>query len=597
MNIQTKYDTNISFKRLIPLKKQPYNAYAISVLADRLNIQTRELYKYTREMNVKQYDFFNSLVNKYNNIYKNNPDKENIEILFNIVKKIEAPSRVHYDLLENFQSSFANFLKIIQVVKNKKDLKTIAKREKNLSGNKTEAENFVSDIINSPNKSTFIKTLQKTIHENIQKKSKQISPNQKQKDLEELYDNFFVGLTLSKYNLDKYYTPEGADFIKNFANIFHLNPNITKIDDANIVEIYKSCTDKNIDLRKKLIGKYHDSIYKTNNLNEEISALNSLFKKIDNEKTAFIFISKYISKDTNIETISALNDILNTITTHQALIFHKNLHKILSATKPGAERNTILKKEIFNAFYQNNAKHQKKAEQKVKFILGYITTGSKIDKILKTIENIFNIAVYKLQTEIKKHIQHPAQAVQMNKKYYTSFILPDSGRELIEKDSNNIELNLSDNIKMNPKKKQEQELQNNVKTFISKKLHHNTYEEQKNIYLNKATKLRFKLLSEIFESIKETRKTDKAAGKTKSYSANIDAVDLYTRINGNNKQLVNYMLKKRNIDGTRMFEVQDIISALDKAHKKIILSRLKPSETKSYYKHLYDAKVQQYGKL
>jgi hypothetical protein len=57
------------------------------------------------------------------------------------------------------------------------------------------------------------------------------------------------------------------------------------------------------------------------------------------------------------------------------------------------------------------------------------------------------------------------------------------------------------------------------------------------------------------------------------------------------------MLKKRNVDGTRMFEVQEIISLLDKAHAKIILSKLKPSEARAYYEHLYNAKVQQYGTL
>ncbi len=111
------------------------------------------------------------------------------------------------------------------------------------------------------------------------------------------------------------------------------------------------------------------------------------------------------------------------------------------------------------------------------------------------------------------------------------------------------------------------------------------------------------MLPEIFASIKETRAADRAAGKMKSNSSNKDALALYERINGKNKKLVNYMLKKRNVDGTRMFEVKDIIATLDKAEAKIATNKkaapktYKANDVKEYYNHLFDSKVQQYGKI
>ena len=54
-------------------------------------------------------------------------------------------------------------------------------------------------------------------------------------------------------------------------------------------------------------------------------------------------------------------------------------------------------------------------------------------------------------------------------------------------------------------------------------------------------------------------------GKTKNQSSNKDVLTLYSKINGQNKKFVNYMLKKRNADNSRMFEVRDIIAILYKA--------------------------------
>ena len=62
------------------------------------------------------------------------------------------------------------------------------------------------------------------------------------------------------------------------------------------------------------------------------------------------------------------------------------------------------------------------------------------------------------------------------------------------------------------------------------------------------------------------------------------------------------MLKKRNADNTRMFEVKDIIASVRKAEAKIAADKktnpdYRANDARKYYNHLYEAKLQQYGKI
>ena len=142
----------------------------------------------------------------------------------------------------------------------------------------------------------------------------------------------------------------------------------------------------------------------------------------------------------------------------------------------------------------------------------------------------------------------------------------------------------------------------NVLNFITPKLGAKTFSRQSDLYAKNATKMRLGMLPEIFASINDTRKADRAVGKRKIRSANQDVLGLYLRINGNNKKFVNYLLKKRNVDNTRMFEVKDIIEIIDKAEAKIAKDKklnpeYKARDARKYYNHLYEAKIEQYGKV
>ncbi len=146
-----------------------------------------------------------------------------------------------------------------------------------------------------------------------------------------------------------------------------------------------------------------------------------------------------------------------------------------------------------------------------------------------------------------------------------------------------------------------------INNIIEKKLGKTTYADQVKGYENKATKMRAGMLPEIFASIKETRAQKRAAGtfnKHKSES-NADALELFQKIKGNNKRLVNYMLKVRNADGTRMYTVRDIVGKINETEATIRTAKKSATkdapfmakDAKAIYDGILNDQIAQHGKL
>lgn len=94
-------------------------------------------------------------------------------------------------------------------------------------------------------------------------------------------------------------------------------------------------------------------------------------------------------------------------------------------------------------------------------------------------------------------------------------------------------------VKTDPK----EEVRKNIFEILTSKLGEKTFAKQREAYGKNATKMRLGMLPEIFSSIADTRKADRAVGKHRINSSNKDALDLYLLINGSNKKYVNYLLK------------------------------------------------------
>ena len=86
--------------------------------------------------------------------------------------------------------------------------------------------------------------------------------------------------------------------------------------------------------------------------------------------------------------------------------------------------------------------------------------------------------------------------------------------------------------------------------------------------IKKYTKMGNALLGEMFNSVKETRAQARACGVKRPDYSNKDVIVLYSKINSKNKNLVKYLLNQRSQDGTRKFNIKEIISFVDDIEAK-----------------------------
>ena len=198
--------------------------------------------------------------------------------------------------------------------------------------------------------------------------------------------------------------------------------------------------------------------------------------------------------------------------------------------------------------------------------------------------------------DIQKSVEH----IYKSEKPEAEFVLPVE-KELVSETLAPIN-EPADAKPVNSRATAKKVLTDNILSFVMQKLGAKTFDRQKAAFGANATKIRLSILPEIFASIADTRKADRAVGKYRINSSNKDALALYLRINGNNRKFVNYLLKKRNVDNTRMFEVKDIIAMIDKAEAKIAADKkanpqYRARDARRYYNSLYEAKIQQYGKI
>ena len=482
--------------------------------------------------------------------------------------------------------------------------------------------------------------------------------NARKYDIEVENNNIFTsgGLietpVLNRKTIAENYTPEGNAFINHFINRFGVKGDALKAgNDKDLLDMYKSTTKDNLETRQAILDhfQYHkffnvNKIEQPNKENKEVSALKELFQKIETDKHAKSFVEKTMNDDTNIGTVQEYVDILNSTEPKKLDIYYSNAKNIMNQTS-GERRLKVLGKEIENPFYKTPERIE---QENYEIQEGYAKKPSIIRHAKKYIINKFNELKYSVSghskaehknVEINPEIEIPNIKIEVphyeeGLKKTATVVQPKDAKEIAPVVSNavktseaapvaqakevkeiapvkaeiqQIEEPVKKTIKISrfaPKAPNAKKLAviNDVNGIIEKKLGPKVLEDQKREYAIKATKMRMNMLPEIFESIKETRAADRKAGRKMNVS-NKDAYSLYSIINGRNKKLVNYMLKKRNADGTRMFDIKDIITTVSAAEKKVRMDKYaapktyRAADAKAYYAELLDSKIQQYGKL
>ena len=607
------------------------NSETMYLMAEKLNLNVKDLYQRTSTLNSKQQIFLKKLADRYNYMYYYSKNKENPQNVFNIVQIIEKPKQLHYDIIENVSGSFENILNILNSIANKKEANFAVKFNNYIFKNKQHADNILTDILQSPNKEEYIKNIDnyksylrlnadnkdaiRILDKKIAEGSYDRGIYDRQRNLNHIFRNKTIQKLGVKDQFEKYYSSSGIDFMDKFANRYYIPDKYSEADKANLVEIYKTCNPKNIDIREYIMQSYQTSIYNSDKFSKEIVAMLELFKKIDKgDKYTKKFINKFLSNLDNIESIQDLNEILETVPADKAYIFYNNLLTILNFTKSGEERINALKNELTNFRFKNKRstdiyKLRKHAEK-----YGFAEKQSKFSKRIDFLKNEFNKLRYYFIQKQKDNISE--KTLKSDTITTSTAKIVDTKIDQAENGNNMQQLANTSVLKENVIKKQyitpsmapagtvftklqkqKIEAQEGARQFIYKHLHPSIVNEQERIYVNKATKMRLKMMPEILASIKETRADLRKNGVKHPRISNFDAVDLYTRINGNNKKLISYMLKKHNTDGVRMYNVIDIIEELAKVNRRVIYEKLKPAQARLLYEDVFQAKVNEFGKL
>lgn len=601
--------------RGISLRRRKYIQHKAAAI---LNQNLTDIADMSKNASGKRMYFLDSLIEKYNqfNFYRKPEEIEDSRTINTIFQNVKKPKQIHYDLAERFASSFSDLAKIF--VESKGDLKTLQfikqLNDEVLNSQNNSSKTLACKLLESPFKKEYVKKYSDIKPFLILNKDNPDAVKQLDSLFEsKTYDKNLFKLKLDKKKIQNEFSLKGTDvlnkdvyfavynkytkkFMQSIMNHSSLTDEMLNSGaDKDILKTLQTLNKDNEKLRHNLLRAFDYSFHYLNDSyrQETFASLVRIFEKADNDKHAKKFLEKSLVKLGNYKP-QQIEDILNNVSTKKMDIFRKNAWKIIINTNE-EDRIEALKQNINDPFY--NVKKFMTQENK-RITYGFEPSYSIFEKAYLKIENYINILKDKLISD-KNSAMSISTGVEKSLDVATEKTSKQSKADVLIEEVKKVEETQNEHVSS---KNLKQIVAENVLNFVTPKLGAKTLSRQSDLYTKNATKMRLGMLPEIFASVADTRKADRAVGKRKIRSANQDVLGLYLRINGNNKKFVNYLLKKRNVDNTRMFEVKDIIEIIDKAEAKIAKDKklnpeYKARDARKYYNHLYEAKIEQYGKV
>ena len=600
-----------------------------------LNQNFSDIADMSKNASGKRMYFLNSLVEKYNqfNFYRKPEEIEDSRTINTIFQNVKKPKQIHYDLAERFASSFSDLAKIF--VDSKGDFKTLQfikqLNDEVLNSQNNSSKNLACKLLESPFKKEYVKKYSDIKPFLILNKDNPDAVKQLDSLFESrTYDKNLFKLKLDKKKIQNEFSLKGTDvlnkdvyfavynkytkkFMQSIMNHLSLTDEMLNNGaDKDILKTLQTLNKDNEKLRHRLLRAFDYSFHHLNSSyrKETFASLVRIFEMADNDKQAKKFLEKSIVELGNYQP-QQIEDVLNNVSTKKLNIFRKNAWKIIDNTNED-ECVEALKRNLKDPFYDIK---KFKAREYKRVAYGFGPSYSILEKAYLKIENYINILKDKLTSEavsaktVSTDVEKTFDAVSENTAKQSNVRALTNDEEKIKNSFETAAKPASEKPEVTIKQKEytspkalKRIVANNVLNLVTPKLGAKTLSKQSDLYTKNATKMRLGMLPEIFASVTDTRKADRAVGKRKIRSANQDVLGLYLRINGNNKKFVNYLLKKRNVDNTRMFEVKDIIEIIDKAEAKIAKDKklnpeYKARDARKYYNHLYEAKIEQYGKV
>lgn len=586
-----------------------------------LNQDINDIVELTKNSSKKQLSLLSELATNFNrfNFYREPVKKDNPKLVNVIVGKIKKPTKMHSYICNKFSDSLESLNTIIDWAgNNKKRLNFVTQLNEDLfKYERPDGNTLIPDLLKSEHADEYMKKYDEIrSYLKLNKDNPNVVSELDKKFAGKQFDGQYFDKELNTdKNRAKYplldraivngesslnlLTQENHKLARMMSKVFFPTDEMMKNGVAeDVANILISTNKKNAPLREELLGRFTPTIRGIDSdfsyeQDKKLKLLARLYDTIDADKNAKNFVRKSLPKlDGNFQ-LDEFVDILDNVSTKKLNIFRDNAWNIISKTT-GKERIDALNNNITDAFFETESTRLSN-RQKIQY--GYIKRRSLFKNMSIRIKNSLN----KLRDAVTSDTQPKISTT-------TEVVIPKNIEKIEPKPLVQPEKFVKKSIYVKPeilpisRTAKREILKEKVISFVKNKLGEKTFSRQSDDFGKNATQIRLKMLPEIFASIADTRKVDRMIGKTKNQSSNKDVLTLYSKINGQNKKFVNYMLKKRNADNSRMFEVRDIIAILDKAENKIannkkLNSDYRAKDAKAYYNHLFDAKVEQYGKL
>ena len=649
-NIQSNYQhsQNVSFTgmdnlakslRKMMLSKQAKKEFKEMTgwAADVLGKDAQDVQKKLNGNTKRKTDFYALMVEKYNrtNFYAEVGKKENPELVDKIFDIVEKPSDEHFRFVDSINLPFAETKTVFEKLENNpkkiniagtiyNDISGIRVNHRD-SGNTERTKRIFMDMINSPNREEYLanyETYKPHIHHNAEDKNviklldEKISAKSYDKknanNVNEVNRLFTSLVEVGKFNraeLTSHYSKEANELVKTLDARIAIRHGVSNKDADSLAEIYKTTTKDNAVARGKFIeSNYYFGAQRDKYDENEISNIGKVFKMMDEDPNMMKFVNKLnkngrgfgkaesylkladqvgtkvLNRDADVigETIG-----MNRYHSYESVVEHyEQKPKSIFGRAMDSLKGLFKKKEepVDNNIYwtgEDLAKIEKVAAEqdaeKMKKSVDNITENVSIKPAM--IDTMSKVASVDTSVAVKPQVE---KRVVKHRSFFKPYVpkQPSAKKLVVINDVNNI---------------------------IENKLGKNVYADQSRVYANKATKMRLSMLPEIFDSIKETRAAARKNGtfNKRTTEKNEDALDLYQRINGKNKRLVNYMLKVRNEDGTRKYTVKDIVNTLSETSKTVRQEKMaapkdrpfRAKDEKAMYDILADEQIAKYGKL
>ena len=534
--------------------------------------------------------FLDKLTQNY--VHNNFVKSDSAQSILKIYNSVAKPEYEHFNIVSKSQMPIDSLEAVFENASDRSSLGFVQMIQHDvLDGSKESAEQIV-DMLKSPHRETYLKSPEDYKSYLILNYGKPDSVKVLDTLIDEgkydrkIYDTKLAVSDMFKNKqlksaigetsgfVEQNYTKEGEKFLNRLTNdyLIHHKNEYTSNDKNNIIMMFETSTPENIASRLEVMDNFKtvDIIGQSDG-----SALNSmrvLFSKMDNDKHVAGFVHNILGDGLKIESIRELNRVIDMVPSKKAEIFHRNIARIVKNTNV-EEREQAIFDNIENPFFVNKKEGSPKQDGIVK-------------KFAKLVENKINLHRYNRLTAKQSDTQ-----------------------ELIFKPAR--EEVVSDNISKSEEKSfgirklsfslRKLKIKSDISEIIRNKLGQKTLDRQEEAYSQQATKIRLKLLPDIFKSITETRKSQRAEGKVLSVD-NRDALKLYAKTQGKNKKLVRYMLNKTDENNKHIFNVKDIIKVIDDTELKIkdskkINPEYRAKDAKAEYDTIYQGMVEKYGKL